>query len=533
MTRTTTIRRPGHVLGATAATTLLGAATVVMSPPTSAAPPSHDDFGQAQVITAYGVHTTDNSEATLEPGEPLPSCAFTGQGPGPHTEGSLWYAFTAPSSEDVTLSTEGSASTDTQLAVYTGTSLVDLDEVGCNEDVRDTDLRSQVSLEMTAGTTYWVQVATWTDGDTQHFRGGLELDVTGPPGNDDLAQAREIVGSGAWLTSNVGATLEPGEPLPSCADASVGPGPHSEDTVWFAYQALTSGPVYLDTFDSPSPDTQLAVYEGAAIDELVEVACGENDGGPGSRHGLVGFEAVAGVVYRVQLATWTDGASGGSPGGITLQAAELPPDFDGDVRVAGQGRKAPGAALELEVRVRTDNSGGARPGDLSVRLPTSLRARSVSSDDLSCQVGQVITCAVPRLAVAQQVTVTVRVAPRSEGPFSFGATWSQGWGAREIGRAGAGVGDDPTNNDVSTRIPSAVVCDGPLTGRDTVLRGSRRGDVLCGQGGNDVLQGRGGADVMFGGRGRDTLVGGPGRDFLVGGGGDDSCRDASDVQRSC
>lgn len=76
---------------------------------------------------------------------------------------SVWYKFTAPTTESYVVTNCATAQTlsDTLLAVYTGTDCGTLAEVasGCNDDF--CSFRSLATVSLTAGTTYWVQVAKW------------------------------------------------------------------------------------------------------------------------------------------------------------------------------------------------------------------------------------------------------------------------------------------------------------------------------------------------------------------------------------
>src|SRR5690349_19966066 len=86
----------------------------------------NDDFANATIIpTALPFDdTVDTRLMTRETGEPTPSCAFYGP-----NHRSVWYSFTPTSSGAVAANV--SAGFTPVMAVYTGTSLNDLSEVGC------------------------------------------------------------------------------------------------------------------------------------------------------------------------------------------------------------------------------------------------------------------------------------------------------------------------------------------------------------------------------------------------------------------
>ncbi len=131
----------------------LAAALLLPVPASVHALGGNDDFANATPITEVPFeHSTDTSTATPEPGEPLPSCAL------PST-GSVWYRYAPAADEDLVLDTYES-DYDTVVAVYTGTSFVDLQEQACNDQSGGD--QSKALLHVYGGTTYHVQVTGYT-----------------------------------------------------------------------------------------------------------------------------------------------------------------------------------------------------------------------------------------------------------------------------------------------------------------------------------------------------------------------------------
>ncbi|HEV2890067.1 MAG TPA: fibronectin type III domain-containing protein [Frankiaceae bacterium] len=116
--------------------------------PTQPTAPGNDHFGAGYTIPGTLPFTTSQSTAgaTLQSGEPQP-CAPVG--------GTVWFWWTANSTRTVVADTYGSGY-DTVLAVYTGSNLTALTQVGCNDDT--STLQSEVSFTATAGTTYRIQL---------------------------------------------------------------------------------------------------------------------------------------------------------------------------------------------------------------------------------------------------------------------------------------------------------------------------------------------------------------------------------------
>lgn len=129
-----------------------------------AAPPPNDDPAGAEVIPTagpfpyYSAVTPDITDATIT-GEPVPNCPLIVT-----ISRSIWYTFTPPYSSQYVLATDVSGTTvlDTVLAVYTsaGGAGGPFTQVGCDDD-GGVGLRSRLTISLTAGTTYWIQVSKY------------------------------------------------------------------------------------------------------------------------------------------------------------------------------------------------------------------------------------------------------------------------------------------------------------------------------------------------------------------------------------
>lgn len=109
-------------------------------------PPANDSFGAATAIDAVPfADTKDLAAAGLEPSEPTPSC-------GGGIARSIWYRYSPSSTGSVSAS--GTAGFYPQpVAVYTGTGVGALTEVGCRNYGS-----SVLTFRAVAGTTYYVQL---------------------------------------------------------------------------------------------------------------------------------------------------------------------------------------------------------------------------------------------------------------------------------------------------------------------------------------------------------------------------------------
>ena len=109
------------------------------------------------------------ANATNEAGEPAPTCATLGK--------TIWYRYTPATNQTVTFSTGGS-SFDTVLAIWRGTSIGALTQVGCDDDGLGVGGASRVqSLALTGGQTYYIQIGGYR-GATTTASGNYTLTLT-------------------------------------------------------------------------------------------------------------------------------------------------------------------------------------------------------------------------------------------------------------------------------------------------------------------------------------------------------------------
>ena len=269
----------------------------------------NDNFADRILLAGLPVGTTgSNIGATAEVGEPGQSGSIN----------SVWWTWTAPTTETVNINTIGS-NFDTWLSVFTGSDLSNLTLVSANDDGGG-NLASLVSLNATAGQTYQIAVDGYASNTSQ-----IALNfVVPPPPNDNFANQIPLTGATTTTTgSNRGATGEVGEPIQSGVTNSA----------WWSWTAPNSGIYNIDTRGS-NFDTFLSVYEGSDISNLT--LRGNNDDGGGSFTSLVSLDATAGTTYRLSV----DGYANAT-GAIQLNIASLAPPNDNFVnRIALTGDSA-------------------------------------------------------------------------------------------------------------------------------------------------------------------------------------------------
>ena len=243
--------------------------------------PGNDHFANAYTLSGSSGSTTKG--ATKQTGEP--------QHAGDPGGASVWWRFTASTSEDVTVTTcpvNGYTSFDTVLAVYTGTSVNALTLKASNDDDEATcgsgSKASSVTFPATAGTEY--RIAVDGKGGAAGYTG---IELKARPANDSFATADQLYGeaSTAYVTTAL-ATRETGEPA-HAGNSTLG-------SVWYRWTPVTSGPAVLEACSTV--DTLIAVYTGASVTALTPIASDDDGCAPGSR---VFFPAVAGTTYRIAV----------------------------------------------------------------------------------------------------------------------------------------------------------------------------------------------------------------------------------------
>lgn len=134
-----------------------------------------------------------------------------------------------------------------------------------------------------------------------------------PPANDSFSTAEVLTGRTAFVSgTNADATKEAGEP-----DHAGEPGGAS---IWYAWTAPAAGRTTVSTCFGGPLDTVLAVYTGASVAALTEVA--SNDDGCGDQS-LVSFDAAEGTTYRIAV-----DAVDGDSGSVDLFVSLAPPNDD-------------------------------------------------------------------------------------------------------------------------------------------------------------------------------------------------------------
>lgn len=246
-----------------------------------AAAPSNDDFANAETIGALPVTVSvDNTEATTEASEPLP-CGYT-----PFR--TVWYTFTPSVTARLRLTVDSSFYYHGIQLYEAFSSPADMTQLAALNCIAFGGGSTIFTAE--AGKTYYLQASSLIE--SSYGTLTLSLSEIAPPPNDAFATAPMVMALPYQDTVDLSAaSLEPGEPTPSC----VWP-PDFGRTVWYAYtptasQSLT---MWTDLWSSYS----FAVYTGPGLEQLTPVAC--------RNAGRLTFFAQAGVTYYFQLGLTSD-----------------------------------------------------------------------------------------------------------------------------------------------------------------------------------------------------------------------------------
>jgi hypothetical protein len=295
------LRTPGRGRVHSALGALLTAAAVVSLAvlagvgPSSVSPAqaqygTNDNFDSATVITSLPFSDVINTAGTsTEAGEPQ-FCNFMSE--------TVWYSYTPATDQLLKADTAGTGFA-TNLNVYqsVGAGIGNLSFIGCAQS------GNAVSFSAQAGRTYYLQagILFGASGDLH-----VNLSAAPPPSNDDFANAAEV-GSLPYSdsTDTSGATIESGEPTPSCGFGS------PAGSVWYAFTPSTSGSVSASV--SAFFSTEVAAYTGNSLSTLNDLGCR-------SSGSLLTIHVNAGQTYHFQV-----GGLFGQRGTLTFNLRETQP----------------------------------------------------------------------------------------------------------------------------------------------------------------------------------------------------------------
>ena len=204
-----------------------------------------------------------------------------------------WFAYTASCNGDATISTCGQTGTDSDSVLIVYGSCADAngaciasDDDSCGAS----NFMSGVTIAVTAGTTYMVQLGGWQGpGGT----GTLDISLVGDP---DVCCGAVAVGEGAHAYDTSAGTT---------SGAAACDGDMGNDT-WFAYTASCNGDATISTCGQTGTDSDsvLIVYGSCADANGACIASDDDSCGASNFMSGVTIAVTAGTTYMVQLGGW-------------------------------------------------------------------------------------------------------------------------------------------------------------------------------------------------------------------------------------
>ncbi len=227
--------------------------------------PANDNYASASVIAA--------AVPTYTTGTTAGASAETAGAAGGEYNRTVWYKWTAGTTQKVTFTLASLVDSYPELEVFTGTALATLTSVASGDSV--------LALSAVSGTAYYLRVRSAYSGDT----GAFGLSIALPPANDNFASATLLTGAKVAATGNmVGATTEVSEPS------------SGNQTLWWRWTAPSAAHVTIRATLQDGSTPRINVWEGTALTSLTGLL---------GSHGQVALDPVAGTVYRIQVGSYS------------------------------------------------------------------------------------------------------------------------------------------------------------------------------------------------------------------------------------
>jgi hypothetical protein len=232
----------------------------------------------------------------------------------------VWYLFTPNFTGNVLFSTCGTASYDTNIAVYAPGSTCPPTTgnlITCNEDGSGcSGYSSKAFFGVQSGQTYLLRIGGWGNGNDQGEEGSGTFSVTEytqqpPPPNDNCADAIPI-GAGEFEFTTLGANTDGPSHSTDCPSSGSTPDSTYND-VWYLFTPDFTGFAEYSTCSTANFDSKIIVYKPGAscppTDDDV-LACNEDGSNCDLSTSKIIFEVTSGSTYLLRLGGWGDGSPG-------------------------------------------------------------------------------------------------------------------------------------------------------------------------------------------------------------------------------
>ncbi|MBL9148906.1 MAG: hypothetical protein JNM94_09460 [Phycisphaerae bacterium] len=293
-------------------------------------PPANDECAGALAV-GPGAYLFDTTNATNSAQTIPSSCdGFSGAA----FAKDIWYLVTANCTGNLVVSTCGSATFDTRIAVYAAGACPSssTQPLACSDNGAGcSGGTSLVSLNATAGSQFYVRVGGVSAGGTGAI--SISCNAVAPPANDECINA--IFTTATSIPFDTSSATDSASTLP--ASCNEGNGVTMKKDVWWYYVAPCDGTLEISTCNSASFDTRLAVYStgtgcpftnGAAV-----IACSDNDTGCGLTSTLT-VPCTTSTVFLIRLGG-NGTANAGGAGTLNLICTPNTPPCPGDLNDDG------------------------------------------------------------------------------------------------------------------------------------------------------------------------------------------------------
>ena len=277
---------------------------------------TNDDCSNADAISGVGTFPFNNQTATTgTEGQNEYSCYAFGSSA---IDNDVWFSWTCPSNDTFQLETCNLTSTDTKIAVYSGSACPATGTVlVCNDDY--CALQSQVIFTGTAGSTYMLQIGTFPG--AAGGTGSFDMSVFQPLSNDDCSNPTAISGTGSFPFDLTTATTGiEGQAELIC---TFNGGTPIDFDVWFAWTSDFTGTARLSTCTGNQIDSKVAVYPGSACPTFgTSLACNDDVACPSCPFypytSQIDWNVTSGSTYMIQMGTFPASSTAG-PGDFTIE----------------------------------------------------------------------------------------------------------------------------------------------------------------------------------------------------------------------
>ncbi len=225
----------------------------------------------------------------------------------------VWVSYTASCSGTATFGTcaQSGSNDDSVLAVYDGGACPSAGDpcLASSDDACGASaFMSEVSMPVTGGSTYLIQVAGWNGGE-----GDGTLDISLVVGSNDDCAGATCVGEGSHAYDLTGSTLDG----PADCDSNM------QNDVWMSYTASCTGMATIGTCaqSGGNDDSVIIVYDGGACPTAGDPCLASSDDacGSGGFMSEVSIPVTGGQSYLIQIGGW-NGSEGDGTLDISLVA---------------------------------------------------------------------------------------------------------------------------------------------------------------------------------------------------------------------